>query len=123
MSIVDVWHCVPRHLGPEVRSMCVDFSFAAPGEAVELAREIRADKHADYMYRRVARVDCRDVERERVLDSAYEWTNSIHDHWIKNRQVLSLYGGTQHRSTSVGDLLIEDDGSVHLVVGFGFHQL
>ena len=60
----------------------------------------------------VASVDTTDPEK------AYRLTNHFERDWTQNPGVRALQG--QHRSTSVGDLLVEgtpgDTGSKHLVV-------
>ena len=71
----------------------------------------------------VAKVETND------FNEAYELTNNIHDSWVKNEKVEPCKDAADGcRSTSVGDVFVldlEDDSpeQVHLVAGFGFHEM
>lgn len=54
-----------------------------------------------------------------VLDDIYRLTNSITDHWIKNKEIVEHAEVDKCRSTSVGDL-IDIGGQFNIVKDFGF---
>lgn len=55
------------------------------------------------------------------LGQAFERTNHIDQPWQKNTGVqVMLPGGEHARSTSVGDVLVDDAGKRHLILGVGF---
>jgi len=55
------------------------------------------------------------------LEAAYQLTNTINFPWWENIDVEPIV--TETRSTSVGDLLLLDDGSIHLVRPVGFLEI
>lgn len=55
------------------------------------------------------------------LDGAYKLTNTIDFPWWHNVDVEPSV--TETRSTSVGDLLLLEDGSIHLVRPCGFLEI
>lgn len=55
------------------------------------------------------------------LEDAFRLTNHIETEWQQNPEVTPA-GDDGQRSTSVGDL-IEKDGDVYMVAGFGFEKL
>ena len=60
------------------------------------------------------------------LDQVFELTNHIDKPWFKNAGVVVSDSGLHgyHRSTSVGDVIVNDNtGSAHGVAHFGFEPL
>lgn len=56
------------------------------------------------------------------LDTAYRLTNSIDDYWGHNEGVTEM--GSRHRSTSVGDLVVDTKtGKTFVVASFGFEEV
>jgi hypothetical protein len=54
------------------------------------------------------------------LDEAYRLTNHIDDVWDKNEEVLVV----QHsRSTSCGDILLDQNGCAWIVAAVGFERI
>lgn len=69
-------------------------------------------------YRKVAEVD-----RE-GLDEAFELTNTIDHYWCENEGVKVIsYTGESHRSTSVGDVIVDGDGRKWLCAGAGWEEI
>ena len=66
-------------------------------------------------YNLVAVVDSAD------LDAGFTLTNHIESDWQENDDVVALPG--QHRSTSVGDLIVSDDEVTYVVDKCGFNKL
>lgn len=66
-------------------------------------------------YKLVAQVDTA------ILGEAFELTNHIDHDWTENERVRAVPGG--QRSSSVGDLFIEENGDVHLVASIGFRKM
>lgn len=66
------------------------------------------------LYRQVAVVSSDDLE------SAFKKTNSIDSYWGDNKSVQQI--GNEHRSTSVGDLMLKDS-KIYFVDIIGFKQL
>lgn len=54
-------------------------------------------------------------------DEAFRLTNSIDRHWTTNEQVSSYRRDA--RSTSVGDMLVRDDGKTWIVASCGFTEV
>jgi hypothetical protein len=65
-------------------------------------------------YDKVASVKATDLEQ------VFELTNSIDQYWGDNDDVIEY--GSQHRSTSVGDVVVTD-GKFFYVDSFGFKEL
>lgn len=61
----------------------------------------------------------------RDLDEAYERTNSIRNLWTENFHPASLAEKFRKgaRSTSIGDVLVDDRDVAHVVASFGFEVL
>jgi hypothetical protein len=59
------------------------------------------------------------VEAE-TLDEVYERTNTIDVPWMEKSGVTALRAS---RSTSVGDIIIEEGGTEWMVASFGFSEL
>lgn len=76
---------------------------------------IKAGTDPDFKYRKVADVYTDD------LDTAYARTNSIDKLWTTNQDVTCIAG--RHRSTSVGDALVDIDGQWWMVASFGFERI
>jgi len=55
------------------------------------------------------------------LDHAFELTNHIDKHWWENTGV-ELHVPAQQRSTSVGDVIVRDDGAKFLCAMVGWQQ-
>ena len=53
------------------------------------------------------------------LDTAYERTNSFDHHWIENSG-LTVHNGNRHRSTSMGDLIVDKNGNAFICAAFGW---
>ena len=67
-------------------------------------------------YTQVALVECIDIE------DAFRATNTIDDIWIKNPEVIELYQ-TSCRSTSVGDVLVDEDGNAMYCAPCGWDDI
>lgn len=67
------------------------------------------------LYREVAHVDCGGI------DSVFPATNHIDWDWTANEAVL--VHADRCRSTSVGDLVLDADGEVHVCATAGWRQL
>jgi hypothetical protein len=65
--------------------------------------------------RMCARVDTDD------LDVAFEKTNHISAPWYDNEGVFCY--DRKARSTSVGDFMLMDDGTIYIVEGVGFRKI
>lgn len=52
-----------------------------------------------------------------TLDSCFQMTNGIESHWSNNRGV---WGDSDARSTSIGDVIQMPDGQRYLVDDYGF---
>ena len=64
-----------------------------------------------------------DTEVERVLEKAFEKSNSIDSHWFENPEVVCTFADKEFvRSTSVGDVLITYD-RVFIVEAIGFREV
>lgn len=64
-----------------------------------------------------------DTEVERVLEKAFEKSNSIDDHWFENLEVVSTFADRKvTRSTSVGDILMTYDRKF-VVEAVGFREV
>jgi len=81
----------------------------------QMAKKVWAHWQAGH-YSLVSNVDC--VE----LGDAYARTNNIDNAWIKNEGVTPVYNVPQ-RSTSVGDILVDNDETVWFVASFGFEKV
>lgn len=59
------------------------------------------------------------------LDTAYEATNTISQHWSMNTSVTMTDESKEAflSSTSMGDLLQTEDGKMHFVCDFGFCEV
>lgn len=57
------------------------------------------------------------------LDTAYSETNHIDWEWWKNPTILHTDLSNSKRSTSVGDLLEKEDGTLWVVMSCGFEKL
>jgi hypothetical protein len=55
------------------------------------------------------------------LDDGFTSTNHIESDWRENDDVTALPG--EHRSTSVGDLIVSEDEVTYIVDRFGFNRL
>lgn len=75
---------------------------------------ILLDLYTDLSYKYVATVDCE------TLNQAFRLTNSIDCYWGDNEGVDGI---ARCRSTSVGDIIEDNDGKRFLVVMFGFEEL
>lgn len=67
-------------------------------------------------FRLVAAVKTNDKEK------AFELTNSIDSDWTLNPEAGAFFRG-QSRSTSVGDIMIDEKGTMWQVEAFGFREL
>lgn len=86
--------------------------FSIFGEASASARALYIEGGH---YDRVATVEARG------LDDAYELTNHIDKPWWENTGV-ELHVEPRARSTSVGDVIVRDDGAKFLCESFGWQQ-
>ena len=80
----------------------------------------------------VVEAPCTDVME--ALEYAYRWTNNINGSWSRDdlednadrnenvTEIAPLVNGMGHRSTSVGDRLLAEDGWYE-VAGFGFDKI
>jgi hypothetical protein len=59
---------------------------------------------------------------EEALEVAYERTNSIDSHWSNNRGIIMLSHERNHRSTSIGDVILFD-GKLYAVDVMGFKEI
>ena len=57
------------------------------------------------------------------LEEAYRLTNNIDTGWEENKKVQVIGMTKNHRSTSVGDILMDTDGGFHIVEPSGFRKL
>lgn len=55
------------------------------------------------------------------LDVAFELTNHIDKPWFDNDKVTCL--NRKARSTSVGDFMMMEDGTIYIVEGIGFRKI
>ena len=55
------------------------------------------------------------------LEEAYYLTNSIHCAWWENEGVAPVQ--TETRSTSIGDIIMDNEGKFHKVDTFGFTEI
>ena len=56
------------------------------------------------------------------LETAFHLTNSIDDYWGNNEGVTEM--GSRHRSTSIGDLVVDTEtGKTFVVANFGFEEV
>lgn len=55
------------------------------------------------------------------IEEAFALTNHIHDDWTKNPEVVPI--GKQHRSTSPGDIVVDENGDVHLCKMMGWEKI
>lgn len=62
-----------------------------------------------------------DVETD-SLETAYRLTNHIDSDWKYNEGVINAVNG-KVRSSSVGDVFIDDDGNAHVVASIGFEKI
>lgn len=67
-------------------------------------------------YELVAEVECKDLE------DAFRATNTIDDIWTKNPEVIQLHK-RQCRSTSVGDVLEDEDGIAMYCAPCGWDEI
>jgi hypothetical protein len=66
-------------------------------------------------YQLVAEVDCD------TLGEAFELTNAIDAPWEENEEVTSIVNPC--RSTSVGDIVVDNEGKVHLCETVGWKEI
>lgn len=55
------------------------------------------------------------------LQEVYRLTNHIDHSWTDNPQAEPV--GNEHRSTSVGDVIVDAEGKAHMVASFGFTDI
>jgi len=94
---------------------CVDFMLSVMLSIKQDQQARVARLLAENAYKRVAALQVDDLEEAFVL------TNTITRPWYNNPDI-TLYNGRQHRSTSVGDLMLHNN-KVFLVDNFGFTEL
>jgi len=82
----------------------------------EDGKAILAGTDPDFEYRHVAGVLCAG------LDAAFELTNHIDGDWALNREVATV-GLNRKRSTSVGDMMRDENGVPFMVSSVGFTSL
>tara|TARA_Y100000593_G_C4142934_1_gene253189 strand:- start:46 stop:402 length:357 start_codon:yes stop_codon:yes gene_type:complete len=77
-------------------------------------------------YELVAVLEYEDVKQNAIatciygmLDSCFQMTNSIESHWTNNRGV---WGGSDARSTSIGDVIRLASGQKFRIDDFGFTE-
>lgn len=68
-------------------------------------------------YAEVAHVEARDCEE------AYRLTNHIEADWTHGPAIKRLAGQDGTRSTSIGDILMDEEGRLHRVAFVGFEEL
>lgn len=68
-------------------------------------------------YRLVARV------YTDLLEQAYMLTNNVDKDWWLNNEVQAKFNAKGCRSTSVGDIIVDNEGYKHLVATVGFHRV
>lgn len=73
-------------------------------------------------YTRVASVDTGFLNDKRSLDIAYGLTQNVDKAWTKNGLAHPAKKKTEYRSTSVGDIIINDDGVIYVVKNIGFTE-
>jgi hypothetical protein len=67
-------------------------------------------------FTRVATVEAK------ALDDVWELTNHVDRDWTTNAAVTLVAPGP-HRSTSVGDVVVDPDGTAWMVAGVGFTRM
>ena len=67
-------------------------------------------------YKLVAIVDCEE------FGDTFRLTNHIDTEWWNNKEVECI-GEETHRSTSVGDLVEDEDGNLHLCASIGWEKV
>jgi hypothetical protein len=93
----------------------IDASFKiAMKPTAALLRQLVTEGRLRYV--QVAKVDTDDLE------TAFERTNTIMDHWWINDGVEPLFEGQGCRSTSVGDIMVMGERA-SIVASFGFEEL
>ena len=66
-------------------------------------------------YQLVAEVDCATIEQ------AFELTNHIHCAWQENSEVYAY--SKNARSTSVGDVVVDDNGTIYWCKDVGWEEV
>ena len=67
-------------------------------------------------YTMVAEVESADLE------DVFRITNHIESDWTKNPEVIKIHGG-RCRSTSVGDIVEDENGNFHYCAGCGWENI
>ena len=67
-------------------------------------------------YKLVAIVDCENIE------DTFRVTNHIDEAWTKNPEVLEVIGNG-HRSTSVGDVVVDENKCTSYCDSFGWKEI
>jgi len=75
----------------------------------------RSDPDFPEEYEKVATVDTNDIE------IAYMQTNNITQSWVKNKDVTAFV--TEARSTSVGDVVLDNEGRLHRCSNMGWEEI
>ncbi|WP_321820904.1 MULTISPECIES: hypothetical protein [unclassified Burkholderia] len=81
------------------------------------ARALYLAPAQDCEYRLVAELDARDLE------DVFERTNTIEREWWNNPGVDPKFSGSGCRSTSVGDIIVDERGVAHLCSPSGWTDL
>ena len=56
------------------------------------------------------------------VDSAYEISQNVEKSWLLDRDVSDV-SVPRARSTSVGDILVDERGTIYIVASFGFTEI
>ena len=80
-----------------------------------MAKAAQAAKAFPDGFKKVAVVDADNI------DEVFRITNHIDEAWYGNPEVKELFD--KGRSTSVGDVVVEENGTAHYCAAFGWEQM
>lgn len=109
--MIKVYHWSAKPGGSESAAMSMFFGSS------ELSSEAWNGLSNDVEYKLVATVDSNDLE------VAFDRTNNIDSAWPNNELVTAELNPNGHRSTSSGDVMVNEDGQIFTVSTVGFKPM